>query len=88
MPELDRLAAPILMVIGTDDISLRVDNTARAFYSLVGRGARADLVLLPQARRAFDFREYVEGSTFTPAERAAKIYAMARIKQFLGGCWG
>jgi carboxymethylenebutenolidase len=88
MPELDRLAAPILMIIGTEDISLRVDNNARAFYALINRGHPADLVLLPQARRAFDFREYLAESTYTPAERAAKRYAMARTAQFMRGCFG
>jgi carboxymethylenebutenolidase len=86
MPELDRLTQPILMIIGTEDTGLRVDNNARAFYSLVERGQRAELVLLPQARRAFDFREYVEGSTFTPAEKTAKRYSMGRARAFMMAC--
>lgn len=86
MPELDRLTQPLLMMIGTEDTGLRVDNNARAFYSLVERGHRVELVLLPQARRAFDFREYVEGSTFTPSEKAAKRYAMGKAKEFMRGC--
>lgn len=86
MPELDRLARPILMVIGTDDLGLRVENNARAFYALIERGHPADLILLPQARRAFDFREYIDGSTVTPAEKAAKRYSMARTVAFMRRC--
>ncbi|MBI3706865.1 MAG: dienelactone hydrolase family protein [Proteobacteria bacterium] len=88
MPELDRLAAPILMIIGTEDIGLRVDNNARAFYALINRGHKADLMLLPGARRAFDLREYLEESTYTPAERTAKRYSMMRAAQFMRGCFG
>ncbi|HSV30132.1 MAG TPA: dienelactone hydrolase family protein, partial [Candidatus Omnitrophota bacterium] len=57
MPELDTLSQPVMMVIGEDDTGARVDNNARAFYSLVDRGADVELVYLPKARRAFDFRD-------------------------------
>lgn len=87
MPELDRLTQPILMIIGTEDTGLRVDNNARAFYALVERGHRADLILLPQARRAFDFREHIEGSTVTPSERTAKRYALSRAVRFMRDCY-
>jgi carboxymethylenebutenolidase len=86
MPEIDRLTQPILMIIGDQDFGLRIEQTARVFYRLVERGHGADLVFLPQARRAFDFREYLDDSTFTPSERAAKRYAMARAFAFMRGC--
>lgn len=88
MPELDRIDVPMLMIIGGEDIGLRVDNNARAFYALVERGAAVDFVLLPQARRAFDFREHLADSTFTPSERAAKRYSMARARRFMHDCLG
>lgn len=86
MPEIDRLTQPILMIIGDQDFGLRIEQTARVFYRLIERGHAADLVFLPQARRAFDFREYLDDSTFTPSERAAKRYAMARAFTFMRGC--
>lgn len=86
LPELDALTQPLLMVIGEDDLGARVDNNSRAFYSLVERGHDVELVYLPKARRAFDFREYVEGSTQTPEEKAAKTYAKARWRAFLQRC--
>jgi carboxymethylenebutenolidase len=86
MPELDALTQPLMMVIGENDMGARVDNNARAFYSLVDRGADVELVYLPKARRAFDFRDYVEGSTQTPEEKAAKKYAKAKWGAFLKRC--
>lgn len=88
MPELDRLAQPLLMIIGEDDTGLRVDNNTRAFTSLVERGHDVEMVMLPKARRAFDFRDYVEGSTQTPEEKAAKKYSKGRWTAFLRRCLG
>lgn len=86
MPELDRLTQPLLMIIGEDDTGLRMDNNSRAFTALVERGHDVELVMLPKARRAFDFREYVEGSTQTPEEKAGKKYAKTRWTAFLKRC--
>ncbi|MEW5727861.1 MAG: dienelactone hydrolase family protein [Pseudomonadota bacterium] len=86
MPELDQVTQPILMVIGEDDMGARVDNNSRAFTALVERGADVELVYLPKARRAFDFRDYVEGSTQTPEEKAAKKYTKTRWTAFLKRC--
>jgi carboxymethylenebutenolidase len=86
MPELDRLTAPLLMVIGLADSGTRLDNTERAFYGLVERGANVELVMLPGARRAFDFREHIPQSTVTANERLAKTYARGRIASFMRGC--
>lgn len=88
MPEIDTLRQPLLMVIGTEDSGLRVDNNTRAFTTLVGRGHDVELVLLPKARRAFDFRDYVDGSTQTPEEKAAKAYSKKRWSGFLRRCFG
>ncbi|MGQ0662855.1 MAG: alpha/beta hydrolase family protein [Pseudomonadota bacterium] len=86
MPELDRLAVPLLMVVGLGDTGTRLDNTERAFYGLVARGADVELVMLPAARRAFDLREHIPGSTVTENERLAKAYSRARIAAFMRGC--
>lgn len=86
MPELDAITQPLMMVIGEDDMGARVDNNSRAFTALVERDAEVELVYLPKARRAFDFRDYVEGSTQTPEEKAAKKYAKARWSAFLKRC--
>jgi len=88
MPEVDRLEVPVLMVIGGDDTDVRVTNNARAFYGLVARGADAELVVLPLARRAYDFREYVDGSTQTPEEKQAKAYTRKKVGAFLARCLG
>lgn len=86
MPEVDDIGVPILMIIGGEDFEVRVTNNARAFYSLIERGADAELVVLPMARRAFDFREYVEGSTQIPEEKLAKRYARAKAVAFMRRC--
>lgn len=86
MPELDRLRVPLLMVVGLADTGTRLDNTARAFYGLVEHGADVELVMLPGARRAFDFREHIPGSTVTANERLAKTYSRGRIAAFMRRC--
>lgn len=86
MPEIDTLKQPLLMVIGEDDTGLRVENNTRAFTTLVARGHDVEMVLLPKARRAFDFRDYVDGSTQTPEEKAAKIYSKKRWSGFMRKC--
>lgn len=87
MPELDRLTQPILMIVGGAEAGLRIENNTRAFHSLVDRGHPVEFILLPQARRTFDFREYLEQSTFTPAERSSKRYSMARVVDYMRGCF-
>lgn len=85
-PELDRLSVPLLMVVGLSDSETRLDNTERAFYGLVERGADVELVMLPGARRAFDFREHIPESTVTVNERLAKVYARGRVVTFMRRC--
>lgn len=87
MRELDRLTQPILMIVGGAEAGLRIENNTRAFHSLVDRGHPVEFILLPQARRTFDFREYLESSTFTPAERSSKRYSMARVVDYMRGCF-
>lgn len=86
MPEIEQLTQPILMIIGQDDFDMRVINNARAFYALVDKGHDAELVVLPMARRAFDFRDYVEGSTQSVEEKRAKKYAKAKAVRFMKAC--
>lgn len=88
MPEIDTLKQPLLMVIGVEDSGLRFDNNTRAFTALVERGHDVEMVMLPKARRAFDFRDHVEGSTQTPEEKAAKVYSKKRWSAFLRRCLG
>lgn len=90
MPELDQLRQPILMMVGTAEAGVRLDNNVRAFHALVERRHEVELVMLPQARRVFDYREHLadEGATWTAAERTAKRYAMGRLAAFLKTCTG
>jgi carboxymethylenebutenolidase len=86
MPELSRLSQPLLMVVAGGDVELRVVNNARAFYALSDRGHDAELVVLPMARRAFDLRAFIPGSTETPEEASAARYARAKVAAFLDRC--
>ena len=86
MPEVDQLEVPILMVIGGDDTEVRLNNNARAYYALAAAGKPAELRGLPMARRAIDFREYVDGSTRTPEEIVAKKIARQRSGEFMKRC--
>jgi hypothetical protein len=79
MPELDRLTQPILMVVAGAEPALRIENNTRAFHSLVDRGHPVEFILLPQARRTFDFREHLDGSNVTAAEATSKRYSMQRV---------
>lgn len=88
MPEVDQVTVPVLMIIGGEDTEARVVNNARAYYALAEAGKPAELLVLPMARRAFDFREYVEGSTQTPEEKIAKKIARQRSGDFLKRCLG
>lgn len=88
MPEVDQLDVPVLLVIGGDDTEVRVTNNARAYYALADAGKPAELLVLPMARRAFDFREYVDGSTQTPEEKIAKKITRRRSGDFMKRCLG
>jgi carboxymethylenebutenolidase len=86
MPELDRLTQPILMIVAGAEPGLRIENNTRAFHSLVDRGHPVEFILLPQARRTFDFRAHVDGMSATAAETTSKRYSMRRVAQFMRGC--
>ncbi len=86
MPELDRLTQPILMVVAGAEPGLRIENNTRAFHSLVDRGHPVEFILLPQARRTFDFRAYIDGSNVTAGETTSRRYSMQRVAQFMRGC--
>jgi carboxymethylenebutenolidase len=87
MPELDRLTQPILMVVAGAEPGVRIENNTRAFHSLVERGHPVEFILLPQARRTFDFREHVDTTTATAAELTSKRYSMQRVARFMRGCF-
>jgi carboxymethylenebutenolidase len=87
MPELDRLTQPILMVVAGAEPGLRIENNIRAFHSLVDRGHPVEFILLPQARRTFDFREHMDGTSATAAEATSKRYSMQRVTNFMRGCF-
>lgn len=87
MPELDRLTQPILMVVAGAEPGLRIENNTRAFHSLVDRGHPVEFILLPQARRTFDFRGHMDGSNVTAAETTSRRYSMPRVVSFMRGCF-
>jgi carboxymethylenebutenolidase len=88
MPELNRLTQPILMIVAGAEPGLRIENNTRAFHSLVERGHPVGFVLLPQARRTFDFREHMDGAGgVTAAELTSKRYSMKRVADFMRGCF-
>jgi carboxymethylenebutenolidase len=87
MPELDRLTQPILMVVAGAEPGLRIENNTRAFHSLVERGHPVEFMLLPQARRTFDFRQHLDGMSATPAEMTSRRYSMQRVANFMRGCF-
>ena len=86
MSELDRLTQPILMVVAGAEPGLRIENNTRAFHSLVERSHPVEFILLPQARRTFDFRAHIDGSNATAAETTSRRYSMQRVTQFMRRC--
>lgn len=77
-PELSRLEAPTLMLIGDADYELRRMVNGRAFYALWERGVPVALQMYPMARRAFDFR-----ADQSPEEKVATKHAMQRERAWL-----
>jgi len=77
-PEIARITAPVLMLIGEQDFEVRRLSAGRAFYALYERGVPVALQVYPLARRAFDFRR-----DQTPEERIAARHARERAKAWL-----
>lgn len=77
-PEVSKITAPVLMMIGDADYELRRFVNGRAFYSLWERGVTVELQMYPMARRAFDFR--VDQS---PEEKVATRHAAQREREWL-----
>ncbi|MGE0356230.1 MAG: dienelactone hydrolase family protein [Burkholderiales bacterium] len=77
-PEVLRLRAPVLFLIGDQDFELRRNNIGRAFYALYENGVPAELQSYPMARRAFDFR-----ADATPEEKVAARHARERVREWL-----
>jgi carboxymethylenebutenolidase len=78
-PEVMKIAAPMLFLIGDQDFELRRMNVGRAFYPLHERDIPVELQTYPMARRAFDFR-----ADATPEEKIAARHARQRVKAWLG----
>jgi len=77
-PEILRITAPTLFLVGDQDYELRRMNIGRAFYALHERGVPVELQAYPMARRAFDFR-----ADPTPEERIAAGHARERVRAWL-----
>jgi carboxymethylenebutenolidase len=77
-PEVQKMKAPTLMLIGDADFELRRMVNGRAFYALWERGVPVELQMYPMARRAFDFR-----ADASPEEKIATRHARARARQWL-----
>jgi carboxymethylenebutenolidase len=77
-PEVLKITAPTLYLIGDQDFELRRINIGRAFYALYERGVPAELQTYPMARRAFDFR-----ADATPEEKIAARHARERVQGWL-----
>ena len=77
-PEVARISAPVLMLIGDADFELRRIVNGRAFFSLWERGVPVELQMYPMARRAFDFRRDA-----TPEEKIATRHARQRARDWL-----
>jgi carboxymethylenebutenolidase len=77
-PEVMKLTAPTLLLVGEQDFELRRINIGRAFYALYERGVPAELQTYPMARRAFDFR-----ADATPEEKIAARHARERVQGWL-----
>ena len=78
-PEVMKITAPTLFLVGDQDFELRRMNIGRAFYALYERGVPVELQTYPMARRAFDFR-----ADATPEEKVAARHARERVKAWLG----
>ena len=78
-PEVMKVNAPTLFLIGDQDFELRRMNVGRAFYALYERGVAVELQVYPMARRAFDFRPDA-----TPEEKIAARHARERVREWLG----
>ena len=77
-PEVQRIGAPVLMLIGEQDFEVRRLSNARAFYALWERGVPVELQMYPMARRAFDFR-----GDASPEEKIATRHARQRAREWL-----
>ena len=77
-PEVLKIKAPTLFLVGEQDFELRRINIGRAFYALYERGIPTQLQSYPLARRAFDFR-----ADATPEEKIAARHARERVKDWL-----
>ncbi len=77
-PEVLKITAPVLFLVGDQDFELRRMNIGRAFYALVERGVPTELQTYPMARRAFDFRDDA-----TPEEQVAARHARERVRGWL-----
>jgi carboxymethylenebutenolidase len=77
-PEVLKIAAPTLFLVGDQDFELRRIGIGRAFYALYERGVPAELQTYPLARRAFDFR-----ADATPEEKIAARHARERTGAWL-----
>jgi carboxymethylenebutenolidase len=77
-PEVQRIRAPVLMLIGEQDFEARRLTNGRAFYALWERGVPVELQMYPLARRAFDFRRDA-----SPEEKAATKHARQRAAEWL-----
>ncbi len=77
-PEVGKIKAPLLMLIGDADFELRRIVNGRAFYALWERGVPVELQMYPMARRAFDFRRDA-----SPEEKIATRHARQRARDWL-----
>jgi carboxymethylenebutenolidase len=79
-PEIDRITAPALFIVGEEEFELRRIGIRRAYYALLRRGVPVDIVMYPHARRAFDFR-----ADQREEERLATEDAVRRAAAFMHG---
>lgn len=77
-PEVQKIRAPVLMLIGEQDFEARRLSNGRAFYALWERGVPVELQMYPLARRAFDFRRDA-----SPEEKIATRHARQRAREWL-----
>lgn len=77
-PEVQKIRAPVLMLIGEQDFEVRRLSNGRAFYALWERGVPVELQMYPMARRAFDFRRDA-----SPEEKIATRHARQRAREWL-----
>jgi len=77
-PEVAKIDAPVLMLMGDADFEIRRFVNGRAFYALWERGVPVELQMYPMARRAFDFRP-----DQNPEEKVAARHAAQREREWL-----